>query len=81
MGLMINGFTPGEYFRLKGALPIESQEKLIEQHADLLQLLYAAYEVADEVKQYAYQNHECFRTQRVVKFLKSVHGLNTLVKP
>ena len=79
MELMINGLTPTEYILLNGVLPIDSQEKLIEQHTALLRLLRAANEVADDVALYAYQNHECFGTQRVVDFLTSVRGLNNLV--
>lgn len=79
MRLIINGLTPTEYILLNGAMPIDSQEKLIEQHTDLLQLLRAANEVADDVELYAYQNHECFGTQRVVDFLTSVRGLHNLV--
>ena len=77
--LLINGLTPKEYFRINGGLPIDSQEKLIDQHADLLRLLRVAYEVADELDQFAYQDKECFDPRRIGSFLASVRDLRGLV--
>jgi len=77
MALQICGLTPKEHFRLNGALPTDIQEKLIDEHSDLLRLLYAAKDVADDLETQAYLNHEGFETRSVALFLNCVRSLRT----
>ena len=77
MAIQICGLTPSEHFRLHGYIPTEIQEKLIDEHSDLLRLLYAAKDVADDLETQAYLNHEGFETRSVALFLNCVRSLRT----
>ena len=79
MGMRLCGLSPKEHFRLYGTLPTDVQEKLIEEHGKLVRLLQAANEIATDLEEQAYRNHECFETQPVAEFLKCVRGLHGLL--
>jgi hypothetical protein len=79
MGMRLCGLTPKEHFRLNGTLPTDVQERLIEEHGKLVRLLQAAIEIATDLEEQAYRNHECFETQPVAEFLKCVRGLHGLL--
>ena len=77
--LLICGLTPGEYIRLHGQLPVDVQVRLVEEHSDLLRLLHVSSDVAGDIEQQAYINHECFDNRRIVAFLICVRGLHGLI--
>ena len=77
MGLQICGLTPKEHFRLKGSLPTDIQEKLIDENSDLIRLLYAANDVADNLETQVCINHDGFEARSVEMFLNCVRSLRT----
>lgn len=79
MGLRIQGLTPEEHIRLHGKLPVDVQVRLAEEHSDLLRLLHVSSDVAGDVEQQAYINHECFDNRCIVVFLSCVRGLHGLI--
>ena len=79
MGMRLCGLTPKEHFRLHGKLPTDGQDKLIEEHEELLQLLLTAYEIAPDLEEQCYRHHESFDTPAIAKFLKIVRRLHGLV--
>ena len=79
MGLRIQGLTPAEHIRLHGPLPLDAQVRLAEEYSDLSRLLYFSSDVAGDLEQQAYINHECFDNRRIVAFLSCVRGLHGLI--
>ena len=77
--LLICGLTPAEYIRLNGSLPLDVQLRLAEGHCDFNELLRVSSDVAIELEEQAYINHECFDNRRISAFLSCVRGLHGLV--
>jgi hypothetical protein len=77
--LLICGLTPAEYIRLNGSLPLDVQLRLAEGHCDFNELLRVSSDVAIELEEQAYINHECFDNRRIAAFLSCVRGLHGLV--
>ena len=79
MELRIRALTPVEYIRLNGPLPLDVQVRLAEGHCDFIELLRVSSDVAIELEEQAYINHECFDNRRISAFLSCVRGLHGLV--